>query len=207
MLFLFANKMDNLVSQKLKKKFKKYLRMNKNSDDRVYEFDESPSPEPSLLQAPSSSKQIFKKKRKGTKYEPRKEVSASTFEYQANNNVSNSAANTSSHDVHHLKEPIEKANNNAFFRNGWVTNLEENKRLITEETMTGYGSTRAQSEPKILKSINLSDDLTPKDSGKNKPVFKPIFKEKPSNRPRIIQESDRYVASFDDVLKVEHISS
>lgn len=138
--------MSNLpFSRKFKKKLKN-LTINKNSDDRVYKFEES-----SFSESPPWI-QIFGKKNKGRKYQPSLGSPVGDSTYQANS-VSTSTSTTDStvtdSDPSFHNESIPKVNNNTFFRNGWVTNLhlEETRNLISEEILSGYGA--IQNEPKI----------------------------------------------------------
>ena len=190
--------MDNYVSRKIKKKLKN-LKTNKNSsDDRVYRFDESPL---QVEQSPSLMQKLWKKK-KEQKYHKPKADGVTMIAHQASNALSSTSTSYQfSNEIKIQDEIVEKVNRNSFFRNGWVTNLEENKRLVTERNITtGYGSTHR--EPKILKSIKLNEHRVVIENSKNSDL-KSLIRDYPTSRSRKYPMND---VPFDDVMKIGYIS-
>ena len=131
--------MSNLVPSKIKKKLKNF-KLNKNSDNRVYKFDET-----ALSQTPSWV-QVFGKKSRSRKYQPTTD-SSTVCSYQTGSTpVASTVADS---DVSFHNESNQKVNRNTFFRNGWVTNLdhiEERRNLISDEISAGYGAIQNESK-------------------------------------------------------------
>ena len=125
--------MSNFVPRKIKKRLKN-LKLNKNSDNRVYKFEEA-----ALSQTPSWV-QMFGKKSRGRKYQPTIE-SGTVCSYQTGPTPAADSTVIDSNASFH-NESNQKLNNNTFFRNGWVTNLdhEEKRNLMSDETSAGYGT-------------------------------------------------------------------
>lgn len=146
------------------------------------------------------------RKKRGNKYEPQKD--SSLLPYQTNNVSTAETTSSQSHEIMNnaKTESAERPNNNTFFRNGWVSNLEENKRLTNEDDIIGYGSTR--SEPKILKSIKLSSPEICKNSERDKTDRKPIIRDFPRTRFSFGKSPERGQCNeFDDVINLGYISS